>query len=65
MKTAELPLGVDEGVDEEPFQRIGRLELFFIVGRESLEFGSILAADDLGFSIDAGFQLRLRRCRIE
>ena len=67
-QAAELPIGVDERIDQETFEGRGGLELLVIIGGEGVEGGGIFAGDDLGFgvnsgleSVEAGYGLPLRR----
>ena len=55
-ETAELPIGVNQGVDEESLNRRSWVELFLISGGEGIEFGGVLAGDNLRFGMDAGFE---------
>ena len=55
-KATEIPIGLDEGIDEEAFQRSGRLKLPMVVRGEEFQFFGIFAGDDLGLGIDARFE---------
>src|SRR5581483_9702336 len=55
-QAAELPIGLNESVDEEALERCGGLELLVVTGGEGFEFGGIFAGDHLGFGSDAGFE---------
>jgi hypothetical protein len=55
-ETAEEPIAIDEGVDEETLLGGGGLEALVIFGGEFLEGCRGFALDDLGFSVDAGFE---------
>jgi hypothetical protein len=55
-QTAELPIGVDERIDQETFEGSGGLELLVIIGGEGFEGGGIFAGDDLGFGVDSGLE---------
>jgi hypothetical protein len=56
-QAAEFPIGADDGIDEEDFQRGSGLELLAVVAGEGFEFGRVLAGEDLGLGVDAGFQM--------
>ena len=55
-EAAELPVVADEGVDEEPLFGRGGLEAVEILGGEGVEVPGLLAGDDFGLGVDAGFQ---------
>ena len=55
-KTALDPFGGDEGVDEGELDWVGRVEVEHECGGEGFEFGGILAGDDVGPGVDAGFE---------
>ncbi len=56
MQAAELPIGVDHGVDQEAFQRRGGTELLVIAAGERFEFVRIFAGNYLKLGVDARFQ---------
>jgi hypothetical protein len=53
-EAAEEPLAIDEGIDQEALLRGGGLPTLPVFGGEGLEFGRVLAADDLRFGVNAG-----------
>jgi hypothetical protein len=55
-KAADVPLVVDEGVDEVPLTGGHGVELIVVLGGELRESFGIFAADDVGSGVDAGFQ---------
>ena len=55
-EAAKLPIGADEGIDEEGFERGGRLPLAVIVRGEEFEFGGVFTRNDLSGSMDARFE---------
>ncbi len=56
METTELPIGVDQGIDEETFECRGGLELLVVVAREGFELGRIFSGNDLSPGVDAGLE---------
>jgi hypothetical protein len=56
LQAAELPMVPDEDVDAEPLLGGGGLAFLVVEAGEGLEIGGIFAADDVGLSVDAGFQ---------
>ena len=55
VKTAKLPIVMDQSVDQEELERGGRLELFVVAARECFELLWIFTGNDLGAGVDAGF----------
>jgi hypothetical protein len=55
-KAAEQPLVVDEGIDEEAFFGGDGKEALVIFGGEKFEGRRVLAADEVGFGVDAGLE---------
>ena len=55
-ETAELPIGVDEGIDQKALEGTGGLELAMVVSGESFQLAGIFAGNDLGRGVDAGMQ---------
>jgi len=55
-ETAEEPVGGDQGVDEDGLFGARGLEAFVVAGFQSVEVLGFLAADDLRFGVDAGFE---------
>jgi hypothetical protein len=55
-EAAELPVVADEGVDKETLLGGGGLEAVEVLGGEGVEVGGLLATDDEGLGVDAGFQ---------
>ncbi|MGD0870338.1 MAG: hypothetical protein ABSB88_12350 [Bryobacteraceae bacterium] len=56
LHAAELPIIADEDVDVELFLGGGWLAFLVIGVGEALQVGGIFTADDVGSSVDAGFQ---------
>jgi hypothetical protein len=52
----QLPLSLDEGIDEEALLGRSRMEARVVVKSERFEGVGILAADDGGLGVDAGLQ---------
>ena len=50
------PLGGDEGVDKRELDGAGGLVVEEELGGEGFKFGGIFAGDDVGPSVDAGFE---------
>jgi len=61
----EKPGVADDVVDQEAFDVVLGLATLVEPFGEGGESGGILAGDDVRFSVDSGFEPRLRRCRIE
>jgi hypothetical protein len=55
-ETALEPLGGDEGVDQGAHFGSGGLVAVVILGGEERESRGVFAGDDLGLSVDAGFE---------
>ena len=54
-ETAELPVVADEGVEVVALFGGGGVEAVDVFGSEGFESGGVFAADDVRFSVDAGF----------
>jgi hypothetical protein len=54
VEAAQLPIRLDQGVNEKAFQGGGRLELLVISAGECFKLSGIFAGDDLGVGVDAG-----------
>lgn len=55
-EAAEEPLAIDESIDQEALLRGGGLPTLLVFGGEGIEFGGVLAANDLRFGVNAGFE---------
>ena len=55
-ETAELPVGGDEGIDEEALEGGGGLELAVVFREEGFELGGIFPGNDLRLGIDTGLE---------
>ena len=64
-EAAELPIGVDEGVDQKTLEGTNGLELAMVVGGESFQLTRIFAGNDLGRGVDASVQGRAGEVGIE
>lgn len=56
IEAAELPIGADEGIDQQAGERGGRLKLVEVFGGEGFELGGVFAPNDLGLGMNAGFE---------
>ena len=55
-EAAELPIGIDKGIDQKALEGSGGPELAMIVGGESFQLTGIFAGNDLGRGVDAGIR---------
>jgi hypothetical protein len=56
VQAPKLPIGVDQGIDEETFEGGGGLELLVIGLCERFEFGGVFAGNYLSLRVNSGFQ---------